>query len=456
MRIAVWSNLCSGGAKRALYDHVNGLRARGHELECWSPATADTDYLPLQGLVPEHIVDFRWPFCRLNKRFPTQLYNYQKVFGLLWLMRDVYRRCAAQIEAGGFDMVYAHGCRWMAVPALGRLVSIPSVLYLAEPHRRFYEADPCLPWVRRPRERGLSIRQRVRGWALRPSLRRLRTQGSREWRNAQAFTRILVNSHYSRETVIRVYGRDARVCYLGVDTDRFRFQGGDREPFVLGLGALQPLKGVDFAIRSVAALPSPRPRLIWIGNLVSAAYLRELRRLARELDVAFEPRIMIAEDELVALLCRARLLLYTPRLEPFGYAVLEAGACGTPVVGVAEAGVRETLKDGVNGFAVPREPAAAAGAMRRLLTDKRLARRIGKQAREYVENNWALPASIERVERFLQGARGGEGAGGPSSVTSSKPLSTSAAGGDGQGRGRRSGRQSDRRSGEPDGQREST
>ncbi|NBU99759.1 MAG: glycosyltransferase, partial [Spirochaetia bacterium] len=36
--------------------------------------------------------------------------------------------------------------------------------------------------------------------------------------------------------------------------------------------------------------------------------------------------------------------------EPFGYAPLEASSCGTPVVGVPEGGIRETVKDGINGF----------------------------------------------------------------------------------------------------------
>jgi glycosyltransferase involved in cell wall biosynthesis len=42
-------------------------------------------------------------------------------------------------------------------------------------------------------------------------------------------------------------------------------------------------------------------------------------------------------------------MAYAPRLEPLGLAPLEAGACGLPVVAVAEAGVRETVVDGITG-----------------------------------------------------------------------------------------------------------
>ena len=57
MRIAIWHNLPSGGAKRALYDQVAGLVKLGHYVESWCPPTADQQFLPLSDLVTEHIVD---------------------------------------------------------------------------------------------------------------------------------------------------------------------------------------------------------------------------------------------------------------------------------------------------------------------------------------------------------------------------------------------------------------
>mgnify|MGYP003343066273 CR=1 FL=1 len=54
MRIAVWHNLPSGGGKRALWNHVRGLLARGHHVEAFCPAPAAGGYLPLGDLCPEH------------------------------------------------------------------------------------------------------------------------------------------------------------------------------------------------------------------------------------------------------------------------------------------------------------------------------------------------------------------------------------------------------------------
>ena len=56
MRVAVWHNLPSGGAKRALRGHVEGLIARGHHVEAWCPPLADRSFIPFEDLIPEHVV----------------------------------------------------------------------------------------------------------------------------------------------------------------------------------------------------------------------------------------------------------------------------------------------------------------------------------------------------------------------------------------------------------------
>jgi glycosyltransferase involved in cell wall biosynthesis len=122
--------------------------------------------------------------------------------------------------------------------------------------------------------------------------------------------------------------------------------------------------------------------------------------------VPLEPRIGIADGELVDLLNRAAVMVYAPRLEPFGFAPLEAGACALPVVAVPEGGVRETVFDGVNGLLVEPEPGALAEAMQRVLQDSALARRLGRQGRELVVQRWSLPGAIDRLEGRLLGAAG--------------------------------------------------
>lgn len=210
-----------------------------------------------------------------------------------------------------------------------------------------------------------------------------------------------MNSYYSRESVQRAYGRASKVCYLGVDSSLFRNLGKKREGFIVGLGSFCPAKGIDLAIKAIALLEEPRPKLVWIGNGGMMEYLEDMKRLALSVGVEFEAKNTIPDSELVDILNRAALMLYTSQLEPFGLAPLEANACGTPVVAVAEGGVRETIKDGLNGLLVDDEPEAIAQAIKLLLSDAELARQMGERGCQYVQQGWGLEKSVDRLEENL-------------------------------------------------------
>src|SRR5260370_36962659 len=109
----------------------------------------------------------------------------------------------------------------------------------------------------------------------------------------------------------------------------------------------------------------------------------------------------VSDSELVTTLHKAALLLYTSRLEPFGFAPLEANACGLPVVGVAEGGIRETVQDGVNGFLVDPEAESVARAANQLLQNPALARQMGEQAAVNAQRTWNVERSVDRLETIL-------------------------------------------------------
>ena len=398
MKIAVWHNLPSGGGKRALYYHVRGLVERGHHVEAWCPPTADRSYLPLNSLVEEHVVPYAWKPRTARNPLSRGWANYTNMVSKIDALDRHCRRCAEEMERGDFDVLLANGDRDFLVPPIAHHTDLPGALYLQEPARSLYEAMPRLPWIALPEMARRSPASIVRFVHNLVKVQAIRVQAREEQLNAQAFDMLLVNSFFSRESVLRAYGLDARVCYLGVDTGLFQPQGKPREPFILGLGALIPTKDPEFIIRSIALVAQPRPTLVWLGNATIREYLEEMQRLARSLDVQFEPRVGVTDAALVDLLNRATALAYAPRLEPFGFAPLEANACGLPVVAVAEGGVRETIIDGVTGRLVEHEPLAMAEALVRLLRDPASAEQMGKQARSLVEEKWSLNGAIDRLE----------------------------------------------------------
>jgi glycosyltransferase involved in cell wall biosynthesis len=402
VNIAVWHNLPSGGGKRALYHHVKGLLGRGHTVECWCPSTAERTYLPLSDLTPEHTIPLRRPNPTHGSAWRLATYHLDAL-RLRRQSRKAARQFAREI-AGRFDVVFANSCHFYAAPSVAPYVETPCVAYLQEPFRPLYEASPAIPWVwvgNVSKGGGNWLGRTARSLATAAKLPVLQLRAREEWRNAHAADRILVNSRYSRESVLRTYGLDARVCYLGVDTHVFRPLPRERERFVVGLGAMRAEKRVSLAIQALSCLATPRPPLVWIANTVHPEYHDEMRRLARDAGVDLQLHTRISDEQIVDFLNRAEVMLYTSRLEPFGLAVLEAGACGAAVVAVAEGGVRETIVDGVNGLLVEAEPDPIARAVGTLLSDPALARELGQNAMAHVRENWSVEKSVERIERHL-------------------------------------------------------
>jgi glycosyltransferase involved in cell wall biosynthesis len=316
---------------------------------------------------------------------------------------EACRRCAQEIEAGSFDLLFANSSLDFYVPYVLRHLRMRKVLYLQEPGRYLYEARPVLPWVETAPDdlRPASLLRPRRWFSTWPNLQSLRLQAKQEWLNMRACDRVLVNSYFSRESVLRSYGVDARVCYLGVDIELFRNHDLERERFVVGLGSFDAIKGIELAILALSLLAEPRPPLVWIGNSGSEDYQQKMNTLARSLGVDLRVRMGISDAEVVETLNRATLLICTSRLEPFGLAPLEANACGLPVVAIAEGGLRETVRDGVNGFLVDPDATSLARAVYQLLQDSALARKMGDQAIDYVRQNWTVEHSIDRLEAQL-------------------------------------------------------
>lgn len=400
MKIAVWHNLPSGGGKRALYDHVVGLVARGHIVEAWCPPTADTSYLPLSAIIPEHVVDLTWPVrLTLGDISGITLRAERKIAAM-----DAHcRACAEEINRRDFDILFANCCMFFRATSIGRFTNIPSVIYLGEPYRWLYEAMPRLCWLAPPRRKRpllapSSLKAAVEDFR---SVRNWRFQAREEVDNAAAFRRILVNSYFSRESVLRAYGLDSDVCYLGINKDIFVDRCLERTNTVVGIGSFTREKNIRFCIEALALMPQPRPTLVWVGNMVVPEYLTKMQSLAGERMVEFEPKVRISDEELVNILNQALCMLYAPWLEPFGLAPLEANACGVPVIAVAEGGVRETIIDGVTGLLVENDPVSMTNAIQRLIDSPNLARELGSNGRDNVQKNWTMSAAIDRLEQRL-------------------------------------------------------
>ncbi len=150
--------------------------------------------------------------------------------------------------------------------------------------------------------------------------------------------------------------------------------GERRDPAIVFLGRLRRYKGAQYAIqampRVLAAVPDARLRIAGDGP-----YRAALEALARSLRIAERVEFLgaVSHDRKVSVLNEAQVAVAPSPKEGWGLTVIEANACGTPVVASRSPGLIESVREGETGFLVPHGNAAAlADALIRLLTDREL------------------------------------------------------------------------------------
>jgi len=270
--------------------------------------------------------------------------------------------------------------------------SIPRIATLHQP-----DLPPWQPptWTR-PLERLRYLRRNLRFALERQSLKRA--------------SRVVFTSSQSRD-LASAGGypvKASRVVHNGVDTRTFapraRPDGGP--PIVLFVGRFDAQKGVDILFHAWRDLDA-RAQL----RLAATGWKElEYRELARDLalsSVVFQGHVPRAQ--LPELLQQASVLVLPSRYENFPLSLLEAMACGVPVVATRVGGIPELVEDGQTGLLVPPEdPEALGEAIRRILDDPGLASGLARAARAVVESRFTWESVgrqiISMYEEVLVGA----------------------------------------------------
>jgi D-inositol-3-phosphate glycosyltransferase len=189
-------------------------------------------------------------------------------------------------------------------------------------------------------------------------------------------------------TLYRASSDSVKVIHPGVDHDLFfpidreeaRAELGiEAGPVLLSVGRIQPLKGIDLAIRAlpiVASRISARPVLVIVGGVSGPNGEDEekrLRRLSETLGVSDLVRFVgpRPHDALAAYYSAADALIVGSHSESFGLTALEAQACGTPVIGTVVGGLPDVVDDGASGFLLPQRDPRIVAARAMLLIDQR-------------------------------------------------------------------------------------
>jgi glycosyltransferase involved in cell wall biosynthesis len=396
MRIALFYNIPSGGAKRTIYEAVKRLATR-HQIDVFTFTTANHEFADIRPFVQAYRIFEYNPTPLLSS--PLGRLNHALRLSDLRKMDQSSKSIAREIESGSYDLAYIQPCQVTQSPVvLKHLHSVPSVYYLQEPPRAIYETRPLRPYYKNNGSRIRSIIDSVDPF-LHTYDYAMRTVDLQNTRSAK---KVLVNSKYVREVVRNIYQIEACLSYHGVDIDKFRPVKTVKQDVILSVGSLTPLKGFDFLIQSVACIDAQvRPPLVIASNFQMPEEKQYLVEMAEKLSVKLVLHNNISDEELVNLYNSARLTVYSPIREPFGLVSLESMACGTPVVAVREGGVQEAVLHEQTGLTVERDPTMFAEAIQALLANPEMAASYGRNGREHVVQNWTWDRAVETLETHL-------------------------------------------------------
>ncbi|MBU4346014.1 MAG: lipopolysaccharide heptosyltransferase II [Candidatus Omnitrophica bacterium] len=192
-----------------------------------------------------------------------------------------------------------------------------------------------------------------------------------------------------------------------VDLERFKYVARDEKrgsEFNVGIIArITPIKGHLYFIKAMAEVYRVIPRLkIWIVGDAPAskgAYKEQVEVLVKRLGLWHITQFLGVQRDIPAILGRLDLLvLSTTTHEAFGRVIIEAQACGVPVVATRVGGVIDIIEDGQTGLLVPpSDPKGIAEAAIKIFKDKELAVKLTENAYKKVKEKYNVGLMVENT-----------------------------------------------------------
>jgi len=224
--------------------------------------------------------------------------------------------------------------------------------------------------------------------------------------------KIICVSNAVREIVkIKERVSDAKLItiYNGVDIEKFRIRkspsqmksslGLKDDEFAVGIIAnFSWIKGhKDIIVAAKTVIKTlPNTKFIFIGD---GALFKKCKKLTEDSGIDKNILFLGRRDDIPELLPIMDVAVNASYSEGMSNAILEAMAAGVPVVATAVDGNLETVVDGTTGILVPpKNPETMASAIIKILSDRKLARKMGDEAREVVKNKFTSEIMIKNTE----------------------------------------------------------
>ena len=184
------------------------------------------------------------------------------------------------------------------------------------------------------------------------------------------------------------------VIYNGVDHEKYKPGEKSEKPMILWIGRMKKYKNPFDSLRIYKKL-TKKAEMVVVGGGDLAI---EFARISEGMGVKYLGKV--TEEEKIKLYQKAWIVLSTSYIEGWGMTVIEANACGTPVVAYATGSMPEIIKEGVNGFLVPYKDYDYAAKVIDTILEENIIKELSKKSLgESMKYSWEKTA--DEYMRYL-------------------------------------------------------
>lgn len=279
----------------------------------------------------------------------------------------LHKRISLIIQKEKYDFVFVHPSKFTQAPFLLKFID-KTVYFCQEPLRIVYDdflkISKDINFIKKTYEK---LNRKIRKFIDRENIKKAGI--------------VLANSLFSMENIKKAYGVDARLCYLGVDTNKFYPANIKKKIDVLFVGEKAGIEGYDI-LKDVLKLYKKPPIVEFVSRRRNGSGINE--------------------EALIKKIIESRIVLALSRNEPFGLISIESMACGIPVIALNEGGLRESVINGRTGFLINPNPKELKDKIDILLHDSNLRDKMGKAGRDRVLANFTWETSVNNFLNLLK------------------------------------------------------
>jgi rhamnosyl/mannosyltransferase len=217
---------------------------------------------------------------------------------------------------------------------------------------------------------------------------------------------IICSSDFVKNTFLRSFSKKTITINPGVDIVAKKPSKKDTNNvlFVGGLTKAEHYKGVEYLIKAIALLKKDIPTM-QLSVAGKGDAMSTYKQLAKQLGIAEHVRFLGRQDKnaLQKLYQRANVLVLPSASESFGMVLIEAMSHGTPVIASNIGGIPDVVTDGKEGILVPVKNAEKlAAAIKKILTNKTLADKLGQAGYEKVKERYLWDIQIAKTKEVFE------------------------------------------------------